>query len=104
VRHREQEFNFDWSSAAKSTIQWAAFYSDCEHEIKTITKGHRITLTYNLHLVDMIGGAIRLPKQIVDPESLPPYELIKSLLEQPEYMAKGFNLCPLGLHRVRNLC
>lgn len=81
--------DFDWSPAAKSTIQWAAFYSDCEHEIKMVNKGSRITLTYNLHLMDVIGGTIRLPKQIVDPQSLPPYNLIKSLLEQPEFMAEG---------------
>ncbi|CAK39516.1 uncharacterized protein An07g06710 [Aspergillus niger] len=33
VRHNKQDRDFDWSSASSSTIQWAAFYSDCEHEI-----------------------------------------------------------------------
>ncbi|KAL6043448.1 Fe2OG dioxygenase domain-containing protein [Balamuthia mandrillaris] len=30
-------------------VKWAAFYSDCEHEILPVTEGHRITLTYNLY-------------------------------------------------------
>lgn len=89
VRHGGQEVNFDWSSKSQSAVQWAAFYSDCEHEIKSVTKGHRITLTYNLHLVDMMGGAIMSPNRIVDPDTLPPYELIKSMLGKRDFMTEG---------------
>lgn len=39
--------------------------------------------------MDVVGGAIRLPKRIVDPDSLPPYDLIRSMMEQPEFMAEG---------------
>ncbi|KAI9926316.1 hypothetical protein MW887_004080 [Aspergillus wentii] len=48
IQHNGRKVDFDWSSQSKLVIQWAAFYSDCEHEIQTITEGHRITLTYNL--------------------------------------------------------
>ena len=30
------------------SIAWAAMFSDCEHEIRPVTTGHRETLTYNL--------------------------------------------------------
>lgn len=80
----------DWRNTnCQSTIQWAAFYSDCEHEIKDVTTGHRITLTYNLHLVDVVGGAFKLPKRIVDPDSFPLYDLIRSMMEEADFMAEG---------------
>jgi hypothetical protein len=49
VRHRGQEVLFDWSSKKPGSIQWAAFFSDCEHEVLEAMEGHRITLTYNLY-------------------------------------------------------
>ncbi|KAJ3051324.1 hypothetical protein HK097_007682 [Rhizophlyctis rosea] len=42
------EVVLDWAPKANEKIQCVAFYSDCEHEIRPITSGHRITLTYNL--------------------------------------------------------
>jgi hypothetical protein len=37
------------SSSRHGGLAWAAMYSDCEHEIRTVTTGHRVTLTYNLY-------------------------------------------------------
>ncbi|KAJ5579842.1 uncharacterized protein N7459_005827 [Penicillium hispanicum] len=37
VRHNDREMNLQWEHRSADTIQWAAFYSDCEHEIKTIS-------------------------------------------------------------------
>jgi hypothetical protein len=34
--------------ASEYQIPFAAFYADCEHEIKPITSGHRVCLVYNL--------------------------------------------------------
>ncbi|KAJ5632157.1 hypothetical protein N7490_008496 [Penicillium lividum] len=53
VRHGGKEMDFDWERRSANTIQWAAFYSDCEHEIKTVSHGDRITLTYNLFINDI---------------------------------------------------
>ncbi|KAK3353720.1 hypothetical protein B0T25DRAFT_608162 [Lasiosphaeria hispida] len=41
---------YDWSTSAAGTdaVHWAAFYSDCEHEVGELSQGHRATLTYNL--------------------------------------------------------
>lgn len=54
VRHGRKEVKFDWSTKSACIIQWAAFYSDCEHGIKRITEGERITLTYNLYVTESI--------------------------------------------------
>jgi hypothetical protein len=29
-------------------FKWAAFYSDCIHEVKPVAEGHRVTLTYSI--------------------------------------------------------
>jgi hypothetical protein len=34
----------------KTRISLVAFYADCRHEVRPVTSGHRITLTYNLFL------------------------------------------------------
>ncbi|CAH0057233.1 unnamed protein product [Clonostachys solani] len=50
VRHNDEVMKFDWASTSEqSELQWAAFYSDCEHEVFPVQSGHRITLTYNLY-------------------------------------------------------
>ena len=43
TRHQGRQVTFDWSSS--TATQWAAFYSDVEHEVLPVTSGHRITLT-----------------------------------------------------------
>lgn len=51
-----QNVVFDWSSdeTEPGEIKWAAFYSDCEHEVHEVTSGHRVTLTYNLFLTRVL--------------------------------------------------
>lgn len=39
---------FDWGKSTQN-IQFAAFYSDVEHEVLEVQSGHRVTLTYNLY-------------------------------------------------------
>ncbi|CAH0040066.1 unnamed protein product [Clonostachys rhizophaga] len=51
VRHNDEVMKFDWASTSEQPeLQWAAFYSDCEHEVFPVQSGHRITLTYNLYV------------------------------------------------------
>lgn len=89
VRHEGREIDFDWEHDSADTIQWAAFYSDCEHEIKTITDGDRITLTYNLYAVaELLDKANRI-SAIIDPKSFPLYGFFKDILMMPGFMKKG---------------
>ena len=52
VNHDGLQHVFDFSEHAADTkrVQWAAFYSDCIHEVKPVVEGHRITVTYNITL------------------------------------------------------
>ncbi|KAJ5934542.1 hypothetical protein N7466_004089 [Penicillium verhagenii] len=49
IRRKGLQKVYSWGPLSTSHIQWAAFYSDDEHEVSEVTKGHRITLTYNLY-------------------------------------------------------
>ncbi|KAF9351428.1 hypothetical protein BGX26_010569 [Mortierella sp. AD094] len=46
-----EDSEYDLSSA--SSIKWCAFYSDCKHRIDEVTKGFRMTLTYDLLYVEV---------------------------------------------------
>ncbi len=49
VRFNGQEEVIDFSDAANDyKLPFAAFFADCEHEIKPITSGYRVCLVYNL--------------------------------------------------------
>ena len=49
VRHDGQTATIDFAKqGGEFETQYAAFYADCEHEIKPVTSGYRICLVYNL--------------------------------------------------------
>ncbi len=52
VRHEGQEQTIDFGGPAGDAfhIHYAAFYADCEHEVRPLKKGHRLCLVYNLTL------------------------------------------------------
>lgn len=87
VRHQGKTVTFDWSSPTDTTeapsIKWAAFYSDCEHEVLEVTEGHRLTLTYNLYIVrgnGFLGGHA----SALDPTTLPLYNTIRDMVNDSE--------------------
>ncbi|KAJ5173142.1 hypothetical protein N7492_005735 [Penicillium capsulatum] len=99
VRHHGKEVDFDWTPDSGWAIQWAAFYSDCEHEIKAITQGNRVTLTYNLYVTEHMCRSSP-EKSIVSPRSLPIYSDFKDLLREPglmKYAGHAKFLLPSGL-------
>jgi hypothetical protein len=48
IRHAGREVVADLSSEEFSELKFAAFYADCEHEVRPVTEGHRVCLIYNL--------------------------------------------------------
>jgi len=79
---------FDCAEHSTTSIQWAAFYSDCEHEVHEVTAGHRITLRYNLYLttrVDLQAGT----ESSLDATRLPFADFFKAALSEPRFMYKG---------------
>lgn len=91
VSHAGAVVVFDWSNST-SDIKWAAFYSDCEHEIRNFTAGTRVTLIYNLYArwVSSDGsGYMDQGLAPVDVKSLPLYQVVRSALENMEYLKEG---------------
>ena len=87
---------YDWSD--EDDIQWAAFYSDCEHEVHEVTSGHRITLTYNLYAHEQLGGCFRNPSTVAT-DSFSLYHCVKEALASPDFLPKGMSrACFLVLH------
>jgi hypothetical protein len=58
---------------AEFEVRYAAFYADCRHEIKPVTRGYRICLVYNL----AVAGRKRQP---VAPENSPAVSKVTALL------------------------
>ena len=95
VRNAGKELVFDWSiDGAEATdesgdaINWAAFYSNCEHEVYEVTSGHRITLTYNLYVTRGLGHlASNAPA--LDSTQLPLHESLKDALDTPGFLSQG---------------
>src|SRR5260370_7250490 len=50
IRHGTRDVSVNLSSPEVSELTFAAFYADCKHEVKPITHGTRVCLTYNLSL------------------------------------------------------
>lgn len=49
VYHQSKSMEFDFGGpAGYNNFHYAAFYADCQHEIKPVTEGHRLCLIYNL--------------------------------------------------------
>jgi len=85
---------FDWSSRhnAEPCVQWAAFYSDCEHEVLPVTTGNRITLTYNLFASRGAGKLAGGQNINADPKTLPLYQSLQDALASPSFMRKAGKL------------
>lgn len=84
---------FHWGTSgtgdkANTSVQWAAFYSDCEHEVLEVTEGHRITLTYNLYSAPGVGE-LTGNSPVMDISSLPVYKNVEEALAEPRFMANG---------------
>ncbi|KAF2771371.1 hypothetical protein EJ03DRAFT_268957, partial [Teratosphaeria nubilosa] len=97
VRHQGREIVHEWShgqggdpelEANAQCLQWAAFYSDCEHEVMPVTNGSRITLTYNLYLsagTGLLAGHLRG----LQPATLPVLTELKRTLQNDTFMQDG---------------
>ncbi len=48
IRHAGREATVDLAHAEFSEISFAAFYADCEHEVRPVSEGNRVCLVYNL--------------------------------------------------------
>jgi len=106
IRFGGSEETVDFSQPASNyKMSFAAFYADCEHEIKPVTSGYRVCLVYNLlQTADdsitspVFGGqaaemSLLLKSWIGKSKDLP-----KAVLLGHEYTPANFSLTNLKLH------
>ncbi len=69
VRHEGQERTIDFGGPAGDPfhIHFAAFYADCEHEVRPLEKGYRLCLVYNLTLAKS-KKSLRAPRRAYAPD------------------------------------
>ena len=96
LRHKGREWKFDAKSLTASqsspSLAYVAFYSDIEHEVLKVTGGCRVTVTYNLYLVD---PASRLEALTVIPNTQSASNLqdkLRGSLKSPEFLPDGGTL------------
>ncbi|KAI1768212.1 hypothetical protein GGR53DRAFT_479401 [Hypoxylon sp. FL1150] len=95
VSHRGNNMKYDWAKLVSSepAIHWAAFYSDCKHEVHEVTSGHRVTLTYNLYAVRGNGRLGDVDQcEALDYASLPLYKHMRDLSANESFMRSGGTL------------
>lgn len=75
VRHDGREETVDFGPESRFQTQFAAFYADCEHEVRPVTSGFRLALVYNLTLA-------KSKQAITAPTSGDRIPMVASLLRQ----------------------
>jgi 2OG-Fe(II) oxygenase superfamily len=87
IRHAGREVTVDLSTAEVSELSWAAFYADCEHEVRPITEGNRVCLVYNL-VQRRAGKASSLTAPLYDTEVEAAAKCIAQAMDAPGAPAK----------------
>ena len=85
VHHNGQVVEFEWSTARKrdnsNRIYWVAIFNDAEYDIRAVTSGYCLTLTYNIYCTKE-----RLP--VTATASLL-YQNLEKALSTPHLMGEG---------------
>jgi len=100
VRHVGHSITYDWSTSAvgeTDAVHWAAFYSDCEHEVREVSQGHRVTLTYNLYYAPGVGDLAHFAPAM-KATALPLYRNVERVLADATFMPGGGVLGVCCLH------
>ncbi|RSL42096.1 hypothetical protein CEP54_015600 [Fusarium duplospermum] len=90
VNQGDQTMSFNWDNMDSygPQIQWAAFYSDCKHEVQEVYSGHRITLTYNLYVTRGDGQLSNQPTPL-DIKSTPLFGHLEELITDNTFLPDG---------------
>ena len=96
LRHKNREWKFDAHSLTLSqsspSLAYVAFYSDIEHEVLKVTGGRRVTITYNLYLVNPVSKP-ETPAIAPDLNSISNLQTtLQGLIKSPEFLPSGGTL------------
>lgn len=106
ISHDGLQHVFDFSQhSGDGRVQWAAFYSDCIHEVKPVLEGHRVTVTYNITLPNYEHrkrrGHQHYYKPTDDPVSLA--EHFEASTESPSINSKTLSSVNSELEKIHQL-
>jgi hypothetical protein len=94
LRHKDREWKLDTNSLISlshpPSLAYVAFYSDIQHEVLKVTGGCRVTLTYNLYLVDPVSNLRALSVRQNGVSNL--QTTLHGLLKSPEFLPDGGTL------------
>ena len=85
IRHQGHTTTHSWGDK-DSSLAWAAFYSDCEHEVLEVTSGFRITLTYNLYWTPLVEPRAAPPLSI---HHIPLFKEVQEALRDLYFLPRG---------------
>ncbi|MFO2970955.1 2OG-Fe(II) oxygenase [Legionella pneumophila serogroup 10] len=89
IQHKQHNIHFESESLMPQSLKCAAFYADCQHEVKPVKQGYRIALTYNLVLEPTSTNHVITSKKHHNPK------LVQAL---KDYFAIGLdNNAPISL-------
>ena len=98
-RHDGKEWTFDSAQALMDqtppSVAYAAFFSDVEHEVTTVTSGQRVTLTFNLYYSDAGRKDNPIPQSVLSDFDF--RTRVQELLDDAAFLPNGgilgFALC-----------
>ena len=94
-------FDFSQHSGDRGRIQWAAFYSDCLHEVKPVLDGHRVTVTYKITLPNWLSHKRRSDRSLQRfDEEAPLEECFETSTESPSLTTKALAKVNSELHKL----
>lgn len=102
VRHAGREVVLDLSNSEVSELKFAAFYADCEHEVRPVTEGNRVCLIYNLLQKQAKGAGKLLTAPLYETEVLKAAQILQAAFNRANAPAKlawllGHQYSPAGL-------
>lgn len=100
VRFGGETEEIDFSVASSNyQISFAAFYADCEHEIKPVQSGYRLCLVYNL--VQVKGQNIQSPDIDTEIEAIVPLleKMENSFSDSPKIILLGHEYTPANFSK-----
>ena len=104
VNHDGLQHVFDFSKHSEDTnrIQWAAFYSDCIHEVKPVLEGHRVTITYNIIASEWPPSYHQSSSRYTDPEDASLQEHFECSAESPSLTTKALANVKIELEKIQS--
>lgn len=99
LRRGHEEMGLDWSTSKPilgemGKLQWVFFSLDVEHEVRPVTDGHRLSLSYDVYRVQSKNFPLYIiPKNVVvNPKSLPTYSAFAACLNNADFLPYGGRL------------